>query len=124
MHEDRSLRTRLMFAWRWPFPAYRAACALAACALVACAQGLPNSPVGDVVLVGAGDIASCSSSGDEATAALLDAVPGTVFAAGDNAYDNGTATEYGACYDPSWGRHKARTRPTPGNHDYHTTGAA
>ena len=30
-------------------------------------------------LVGAGDIASCSSTGDEATALLLDGIPGTVF---------------------------------------------
>ena len=77
----------------------------------------------DPVLVGAGDIASCSSSGDEATATLLDAIPGTVFTLGDNAYDNGTATEYTNCYGPSWGRHKARTRPAPGNHEYNTANA-
>jgi len=76
------------------------------------------------VLVGAGDIASCSSSGDEATAALLDAIPGTVFTAGDNAYSDGAADEFANCYDPSWGRHKARIRPSPGNHDYHTPGAS
>src|SRR5262245_25014848 len=33
----------------------------------------------DPVLVGAGDIASCKSGGDEATANLLDGIPGTVF---------------------------------------------
>jgi hypothetical protein len=78
----------------------------------------------DPVLVGAGDIASCSSLGDEATAKLLDGIPGTVFTAGDNAYPNGTATEFANCYDPTWGRHKARTRPAPGNHDYYTPGAS
>ena len=77
-----------------------------------------------VVLVGAGDIADCGSDGDEATAALLDALPGTVFTAGDNAYSNGSTTDYASCYDPSWGRHRARTRPAPGNHDYNTSGAA
>jgi PKD repeat protein len=77
----------------------------------------------DPVLVGAGDIASCSSKGDEATAALLDAIPGTVFTAGDNAYESGTATEFANCYEPSWGRHKARTRPSAGNHEYKTSGA-
>ncbi|MDQ3871404.1 MAG: PKD domain-containing protein [Chloroflexota bacterium] len=77
----------------------------------------------DPLLVGAGDIADCSSAGDEATAALLDGIPGTVFTAGDNAYDSGTTTEFAKCYDPSWGRHKARTRPAPGNHDYYTSGA-
>lgn len=77
-----------------------------------------------MVLVGAGDIASCGSTGDEATAALLDSIPGTVFTAGDNAYPNGTARQFARCYGPSWGRHKARTRPSPGNHDYRTAAAA
>jgi hypothetical protein len=74
------------------------------------------------VLVGAGDIAECPGQSG-ATAALLDSIPGTVFAAGDNAYPDGSLSEYQTCYDPSWGRHKARTQPTPGNHDYTTAGA-
>src|SRR5262245_13985258 len=78
----------------------------------------------NVVLVGAGDIADCGSTGDEATAALLDSIPGTVFTAGDDAYPDGSTTDFANCYDPSWGRHKARTRPSPGNHDYNTNGAA
>ena len=64
------------------------------------------------VLVGAGDIADCSDlSGAEATAKLLDGIPGTVFTAGDNAYEGGTAEQFAKCYDPTWGRQKARTRP-------------
>ena len=74
-----------------------------------------------VVLVGAGDIADCDA---EPTAALLDNIPGTVFTAGDNAYPDGSDSDYAQCYDPSWGRHKARTRPAPGNHDYNTSGAS
>ena len=76
------------------------------------------------VLVGAGDIASCSRSGDSATSAVLDRIPGTVFTAGDNAYESGTAAQYASCYHPTWGRHKTRTRPVPGNHEYRTTNAA
>ncbi|MEZ0239823.1 MAG: metallophosphoesterase [Chloroflexota bacterium] len=83
----------------------------------------PTPTPGGVVLVGAGDIASCSSSGDEATANLLDGIAGTVFTAGDNVYDSGTATEYANCYNPTWGRHLARTKPVPGNHEYNTPGA-
>jgi len=75
-------------------------------------------------MVGAGDIASCSSSGDEATATLLDGIDGTVFNLGDNVYDSGTASEFANCYNPTWGRHKARTKPSPGNHEYGTAGAA
>jgi hypothetical protein len=83
------------------------------------------SAVGDPVLVGAGDIASCASSGDEATASLLGAYPdATVVTLGDNVYRHGTSDEYAACYDPTWGQYKARTRPAPGNHDYKTPGAA
>jgi acid phosphatase type 7 len=76
------------------------------------------------VLVGAGDIADCASTGDEATAKLLDGIDGTVFTLGDNAYENGTASEFRRCYDPTWGRQLDRTRPAPGNHDYGTAGAA
>jgi acid phosphatase type 7 len=78
----------------------------------------------DPVLVGAGDIADCSGWGDEATAKLLGGISGTVFTTGDNAYESGTATEFSDCYDPSWGRYKARTRPSVGNHEYYTAGAS
>lgn len=78
-----------------------------------------------VVLVGAGDIADCKTiTGAEATARLLDSIPGTVFTLGDHAYPDGTARQFADCYDPTWGRHRARTRPAAGNHDYHTPGAA
>jgi len=76
------------------------------------------------VLVGAGDISSCSNNGDEATASLLDGIPGTVFTTGDNVYEVGSSTEFANCYSPTWGRHKGRTRPVVGNHEYGTAGAA
>jgi hypothetical protein len=79
---------------------------------------------GDPVLVGAGDIASCSSSDDGATAKVLAGIAGTVFTAGDNAYERGTLAEFGSCYDPTWGAFKSRTRPSAGNHDYETAGAS
>lgn len=47
----------------------------------------------------------------------------TVFTAGDNAYPNGAAVEFNIFYAPTWGRHKARTRPSLGNHDYNSSGA-
>ncbi len=76
------------------------------------------------MLVGAGDIADCTTGDDEATAALLDGIDGTVFTAGDNTYPSGTAESFRDCYDPSWGRHFARTRPAPGNHDWDIAGLA
>jgi acid phosphatase type 7 len=88
--------------------------------LITTAQETPDVPVagGASVLVGAGDIAECGDDKDEATAALLDAIPGTVFTAGDNAYPMGRFEDFENCYEPSWGRHKDRTRPAPGNHDF------
>lgn len=77
----------------------------------------------DATLIAAGDIASCGSSGDEATAALLDTLPGSVITLGDNAYESGTATEFAQCYDPTWGRARARTHPVAGNHEYLTGNA-
>jgi hypothetical protein len=78
----------------------------------------------DPVLVGAGDIAYCGSTGDSATARLLLSISGTVFTTGDNAYDRGTSTEYANCYGPTWGQVRSRTRPVSGNHEYLTSGAA
>lgn len=84
----------------------------------------PPPPSGDPVLVGAGDIANCGTAGDTATANLLDGITGTVMAIGDTAYPDGTASDYTNCYGPTWGRHKSRTKPATGNHEYHTSGAS
>lgn len=80
----------------------------------------PASPDGKTfVLVGAGDIASCKDpEGARATAKLIERIPGTVFAAGDLAYERGSAAEFKNCYGATWGEFKYRTRPTLGNHEY------
>jgi hypothetical protein len=78
----------------------------------------PAQASDDPVVLAAGDIAKCDDSGDEATAAVLDNLPGTVLPLGDNAYPDGTAAEYANCYAPTWGRALVRSRPVPGNHDY------
>lgn len=78
-------------------------------------------------MVGAGDIARCGSrelAGAFATGRLLDTIEGTIFTLGDHAYDFGSEKNFRECYEPTWGRHKARTRPTPGNHDYTTNKGA
>ena len=89
--------------------------------LIAVGCGLP-APSAQVVA--AGDIASCRTEGDEATAELVENIDGTVVALGDEAYPRGTAANFEECYGPSWGRFKERTKPVPGNHEYHTQGAA
>jgi hypothetical protein len=94
--------------------------------IAACSGPTKPGPVDNTTKVwsGAGDIGRCGSAGAEATAALLDRLPGSVFAAGDNAYPNGRFEDYVNCYDPSWGRHLNRTFPIPGNHEYDTPGAS
>lgn len=112
-----------------PAPAFVAVLLLGL--LAACSDGgvgivtPPPPPTGGgAVLVGAGDIGVCGSPGPEATARLLDAIDGVVFTAGDNAYYSGSARDFTECYNPTWGRHRERTKPTAGNHDYETPGAS
>ncbi len=81
------------------------------------------APPQPVVLLAAGDIASCSLSDDSKTADLLDGVAGEVLTLGDTSYPNGAASEFANCFGPTWGRHKARIHPAVGNHEYNTSGA-
>lgn len=78
-----------------------------------------------VVLLAAGDIANCQAlSGAEATAKIIESIPNaTVAALGDLALKNGSAAEFANCYDKTWGAFKSRTRPAPGNHEFHSSGA-
>jgi 3',5'-cyclic AMP phosphodiesterase CpdA len=88
--------------------------------------GVPTPVPGEspTVALAVGDIVSASSPGDEATAKLLDSQPGAILALGDNVYENGTESEFQQVFDVSWGRHKSRIRPVPGNHEYNTPEAA
>lgn len=92
---------------------------------------------GASVLIGAGDIASCTSDGDEATARLVDSVlradsaakvPNEVVTLGDNAYEAGTEADFRLCFTPSWGDSAKlimkNIRPAPGNHEHMSGGAA
>jgi hypothetical protein len=64
----------------------------------------PRLPSGEVI-VAAGDIADCSSDGDEATAKLVEGIDGaTVLTLGDNAYPDGAAEDFRNCYEPTWGQ--------------------
>ena len=85
--------------------------------------GLPGAAaqtteVFEATVIAAGDIAMCQTNGDEATAALIDSIPGTVLALGDLAYQDGSKADFDNCYAPTWGRFKDRSRPALGNHEY------
>jgi calcineurin-like phosphoesterase family protein len=85
-------------------------------------------PGAAATLLALGDMATCLHDEDEAPARVVDQAvattpTATVAALGDLAYDWGSATDFANCYDPIWGRHRARTRPAVGNHEYGTPGA-
>ena len=82
------------------------------------------SPAAGISINAVGDIAACTSAGDEATAALLDTLPGPILTLGDTVYESGTTSEFANCFEPTWGRHKARIRPAVGNHEYLSPNAA
>lgn len=103
-------------------------------AIVAACSGSPSPttpspngagpPAGPVTILAAGDIAWCPDlTAAEQTARILDANPGTILALGDLAYMRGTAQQFHDCYTPTWGRHRSRTRPVPGNHEYESMAA-
>jgi hypothetical protein len=97
---------------------------LLAALIVLMATGIGSAVAKPVTIFVAGDIAKgLATSGEEQTARLIERRSGLVLTAGDNAYDSGSLAEFQAHYDPTWGRFKQRTRPTPGNHEYWTPGA-
>jgi acid phosphatase type 7 len=84
----------------------------------------PSPPGGDPRITAAGDIAD-SGGGDTTTAALVNSLaPTRALTLGDNAYPDGTSSDYASYYGPTWGGFRTKTSPSPGNHDYHTAGAA
>jgi len=93
----------------------------------------PQPTSATAILIGAGDVASCSTSADEKTGLLVgllrdqaasDNLEVAVAMLGDGAYPSGSATEWSDCYGPSWGSFKEITHPAIGNHEYQTNGAA
>jgi hypothetical protein len=72
-----------------------------------------SEPTPSAEVVAAGDIASCRTQGDEATAELVEGIEGTVLALGDEAYPKGSAANFEECYGPSWGRFKGAPSPSP-----------
>lgn len=105
-------------AWVW------AACIISILVALGAATAAHAAPA---VLLAAGDIGECDDGpghGPYRTAELVAKEPGTVLALGDLAYVEGTPEEFAACYQPTWGRFKDRTRPVPGNHEHETPGAA
>lgn len=79
----------------------------------------PPPPATAVTLVAAGNISKCTNQNDEITAQIIDTMTtATVLVVGNAANPGGLPGDYTNCYDPTWGRFKARTYGVIGNHDY------
>ncbi|TML25938.1 MAG: alkaline phosphatase [Actinobacteria bacterium] len=87
-------------------------------ATAACSSGT------DPVITAAGDICGSSTDCKPTSDLVLSINPTRALTLGDNAYNDGTLSQFNTEYDPNWGRFKSITSPSPGNHDYHVAGAA
>ena len=92
---------------------------------------------GASVMLGAGDIAVCGTQGHIQTAKLVDSVlrvdsiakvNDAVFTLGDNAYPDGSASNFALCWAVSWGdtsrRIMKKIHPVIGNHEDQVVGAS
>jgi len=75
-----------------------------------------------LVVYAAGDIAECKgrppAESEAARTATLVPPGATVLVPGDTTYPYATTAALQACYEPTWGVHRATTIAVPGNHDY------
>ncbi|GAA3197894.1 metallophosphoesterase [Nonomuraea roseoviolacea] len=85
--------------------------------------GTQSLEAAEVVVAGAGDICG-SACADTAKLITGTIKPAAVFTAGDNAYESGKLSEYNGDYKKTWGAFFDKTYPTPGNHEYKTSGAS
>lgn len=78
-----------------------------------------------VTVLAAGDIGRCGSFhvGPVGTYVSIRS-DATFLALGDIAYPSGSSEDFANCYDTWFAETKDRTRPTPGNTEYETEGAA
>ncbi len=63
----------------------------------------PPPPLPPEVILVAGNIATCGTTNDEATAAVLDTLPGTIFTLGDNVFPDGSQAAYDELLRPQLG---------------------
>jgi acid phosphatase type 7 len=85
---------------------------------VAAAGDIACDPTDPSFNGGAGTPAECQQKA--VADAILARSYNAVLPLGDEQYNNGTASQFAASYNPSWGRFKAISHPAIGNHEYGT----
>jgi hypothetical protein len=84
----------------------------------------PQDPPPPPTIAAAGDI-SCQNTAchdDETSELLAQDAPTKVLTLGDNQYEHGELVNFEKYYASDWGRVRAITMPTPGNHDPPSSG--
>jgi hypothetical protein len=107
-------------------PAIAALMAYGALAAVLLSNRAPSQSTGpaSATVYAAGDLAG-DHDGARAVVAMLSRHNfDALLTLGDDAYETGSAAEFAAYYQPTYGAFDDRVRPAPGNHDYVTPGAA
>uniref|UniRef100_UPI0031CDD982 metallophosphoesterase n=1 Tax=Saccharothrix mutabilis TaxID=33921 RepID=UPI0031CDD982 len=84
--------------------------------------GTQSLAMATATVAAVGDV--CGSSCNQTAPLVKNMNPQALILAGDNAYNSGTLSEYNNAYNPYYGQFKSITYPTPGNHEYNTSGAA
>ena len=135
------LRTRIRFLLRHGPPGHSRVAVrrvvrsflvlVAALSFVAVSLEPAGGQVDAVLIEAAGDIAcqggpsTPTSCHQRATSDILVRThPAVVLTLGDNQYERGQLWAFQAYYEPTWGRVKGITFPSPGNHEYKTPGAS
>ena len=87
-------------------------------------RGVRVVAAGDIVCAPGEDVTSTTCR-DADTAKLAEQFgPRYVLPLGDLQYDDGSLADFEAAYAKTWGKLAAISRPVPGNHDYHESGAS
>ena len=73
-------------------------------------------------LLAAGDIADCTAARPSRPPRCSTTCPARSRRSATSRTRPGPYEDFANCYDPTWGRHKYRTRPAVGNHEYETAG--
>lgn len=92
---------------------------LAVSGCVKAPRGSPPTGAAPLIVVAAGDISHPEINNQALTANLVESLkPAAVLVLGDAQYGEGTLEQFQHAYEPTWGRFKNLTYPTPGNHEY------
>ncbi len=88
----------------------------------AASQTTVQDPEATITVAVAGDV--CGSACNQTDDVITGIGPDAVLIPGDIAYESGTLSEFNGAYNTHWGKFNNIVHPSPGNHEYYTSGAS